>query len=113
VRAAMQSDGTNGTNGTHLLISVRDNGIGIPKAFQPRVWGRFERYDEHALVMDVAGTGLGLSIAKQIVEMHRGEIWFDSEEDEGTTFYISLPVQPHPTAQPAENIAQDERGARQ
>ena len=42
--------------------------------------------------MDVAGTGLGLSIVKSLVEMHRGEVWFESRENEGTTFYVSLPV---------------------
>jgi PAS domain S-box-containing protein len=79
-------------DGEHVLISVKDSGIGIPEVFQSRIWGRFERYEEHALVMDAAGTGLGLPIAKNLVEMHGGDIWFESEENVGTTFYISLPI---------------------
>ena len=80
------------TDKAHVLIAVKDTGIGIPEEFQPRVWERFERYEEHALVMDVAGTGLGLPIAKNLVEMHNGEIWFESEVNKGTTFFISLPI---------------------
>ncbi|MEP7290203.1 MAG: GAF domain-containing protein [Chloroflexota bacterium] len=75
-----------------ILIAVSDNGIGIPESFRERIWNRFERYEEHALVMDVAGTGLGLSIVKTLVEMHQGEVWFESEENQGTTFYVSLPI---------------------
>ena len=76
----------------HVLLTVQDNGIGIPEEFQSRIWTRFERHEEHALVMDVAGTGLGLSIVKTLVEMHGGDIWFKSEVNRGTTFYISLPI---------------------
>lgn len=76
-----------------ILITVRDNGIGIPEQFRDRIWNRFERFEEHALVMDVAGTGLGLSIVKTLVDMHQGEVWFESEVNKGTTFYISLPIE--------------------
>ncbi len=76
----------------HVLITVKDSGIGIPQEFRERIWNRFERYEEHALVMEVAGTGLGLSIVRTLVEMHDGEVWFDSAENEGTTFYVSLPI---------------------
>lgn len=88
---------------SRVLISVADTGIGIPEAFRERVWERFERYDEHALVMEVAGTGLGLSIVKHFVEMHRGEVWFESRENQGTTFYIALPVDP---AQRADGVSE-------
>ncbi|MBC7814023.1 MAG: GAF domain-containing protein, partial [Burkholderiales bacterium] len=80
------------TGNDHILIAVSDTGIGIPEEFRPRIWDRFERYEEHALVMDVAGTGLGLSIVKNLVEMHHGKVWFTSEVGVGTTFYISLPI---------------------
>ncbi len=86
IEAQAQPDGKN------ILIQVRDNGIGIPEQFRERIWNRFERYEEHALVMDVAGTGLGLSIVKTLVDMHQGEVWFETEVNKGTTFYISLPI---------------------
>ncbi|MCC6616632.1 MAG: GAF domain-containing protein [Anaerolineae bacterium] len=76
----------------HVLISVKDTGIGIPEEFQERVWNRFERYEQNALVMAVSGTGLGLPIARQYVEMHGGRIWFESVPNKGTTFYIELPI---------------------
>ena len=76
----------------YVLITVKDDGIGIPEEFRERIWDRFARYEAHALVMDAAGTGLGLSIVKSLVEMHQGEVWFESQEDVGTTFYVSLPV---------------------
>ena len=75
-----------------ILVRVRDTGIGIPEAFRDRVWERFERNDEHALVLDVAGTGLGLPIVKTLVEMHGGRVWFESEMGVGTTFFVRLPV---------------------
>ena len=75
-----------------VLISVSDTGIGIPEEFKSRIWGRFERVETHALVMDVPGTGLGLSIVRELVQMHHGDIWFESEIGKGTTFFIALPL---------------------
>jgi len=77
----------------HVLFSVQDTGIGIPEEFKSRIWGRFERFDDHALVMDVPGTGLGLSIVKELVQMHNGTIWFESELGVGTTFFVELPIE--------------------
>jgi signal transduction histidine kinase len=87
VRAARQPDEQ------HVLISIKDTGIGIPEEFRSRIWGRFERYDDHALVMDIPGTGLGLSIVKEMVQMHNGNIWFESELGQGTTFFVELPIE--------------------
>ncbi len=75
-----------------ILVSVADTGIGIPDEFKDRIWERFGRYEEHALVMDVAGTGLGLPIVRHLVEKHQGTVWFESELGKGTTFFVSLPV---------------------
>ena len=88
-----------------VLVMVKDTGIGIPEEFRPRIWNRFERYDDHALVMEVAGTGLGLSIVKHLVELHQGDIWFESEENKGTTFYVSLPIHGPDGAVPDEAIS--------
>lgn len=70
------------------LISVTDNGIGIPKEKVEKIFDRFERADRDK---NVQGLGLGLYITKQIVEAHQGKIWVESEEGSGSTFYIQLP----------------------
>jgi signal transduction histidine kinase len=82
----LQSDKRN------VLLSVADTGLGIPENYREAVWRRFERYEEHALTMDVAGTGLGLPIVKELVSMHHGDVWFESEVGKGTTFFVSLPI---------------------
>lgn len=74
-----------------LLIAVSDTGVGIPENFRTSVWERFKRDDDTAVTLEVAGTGLGLSIVKELVEMHNGQVWFESEVNVGTTFYITLP----------------------
>lgn len=78
-------------NDGNLIISIKDNGIGIPKYQQKRVFSKFFRGD-NAITAQTDGTGLGLYIAKAIVEAHGGEMWFESEKDKGTTFYFSLPI---------------------
>ncbi|KAF2958742.1 histidine kinase [Thermotoga sp. Ku-13t] len=74
-----------------VLLEVSDNGIGIPKEYHQKV---FERFFRLGTVMDyrVEGTGLGLTIAKQIVELHGGRIWLESEPGIGTTVYVELPA---------------------
>ena len=75
------------------IFAVSDTGIGIPPEIAGRVFERFFRGDEfHELVMDTPGTGLGLAIVRELVQFHRGEVWFDSEVGKGTTFYVRLPV---------------------
>lgn len=74
-----------------LQMTVKDQGIGIPKDMQEKVFDLFTE----AKRFGTSGEqpyGLGLSISKQIVESHDGEIWFETEEGKGTTFYVSLPL---------------------
>jgi len=89
----------------HAIVTVTDTGIGIPADVADRVFDRFVRGDKsQELVMDTPGTGLGLSIVRELVEMHNGRIWFDSEVGVGTTFYVVLPAR-------AVEAAGDEKAA--
>ena len=83
-----------------VLISIADNGVGIPEQYRESVWRRFQRIEEHALKLEVSGTGLGLSIVKEMVEMHNGDVWFESHVGKGTTFTVALPL-----VQPGQAIA--------
>lgn len=78
-----------GIEGKNLIFSVADQGVGIPKDQQYRVFERFFRAEN--VLHTQPGTGLGLYIAKFLVEKHGGKIWFESEENKGTKFYISIP----------------------
>jgi two-component system sensor histidine kinase VicK len=79
------------TNGSTVRFVVADEGIGIPAAEQPRVFEKFYRLDPNQ-TRGVGGTGLGLYICRELVRRMNGRIWVDSEEGEGSTFYVELPV---------------------
>jgi light-regulated signal transduction histidine kinase (bacteriophytochrome) len=70
------------------IIGVQDNGIGIPKEFQDRIFVMFQRL--HARTQ-YEGTGIGLSICQKIVQRLGGRMWLVSEINEGATFYFTLP----------------------
>ena len=82
-----------------VVISVRDQGIGIPRDEQRKIFDRFHRVST-GLVHDVKGSGLGLAIVRHIVEAHRGRVTVESRPDEGSTFSIHLPVESPETAEP-------------
>lgn len=75
----------------NLIISVIDNGIGIPEENLPRIFERFYRVDK-ARSRETGGTGLGLAIAKQIIEYFGGKISIKSEYEKGTEVSITLPI---------------------
>ena len=73
-----------------IFISVADNGIGIPARYHDELFEKFTKARRSGLRGEPS-TGLGMSIIKTIVEWHGGRIWFKSEENKGSTFYIELP----------------------
>lgn len=75
---------------SELIVSVTDEGLGISRKDIPHLFDRFYRVDK-ARSREMGGSGLGLAIAKEVTQLHGGKIWVDSEEDRGSTFFISLP----------------------
>ncbi len=74
-----------------ILFKVSDTGYGIPNDQQNRIFTKLFRAD-NVVSEDTEGTGLGLYIAKSIVEQSGGKIWFESSENKGTIFYVTLPL---------------------
>jgi two-component system, NtrC family, nitrogen regulation sensor histidine kinase NtrY len=70
-----------------ILISIRDNGEGIPPDMQERIF-------VPNFTTKSSGTGLGLAMCKGIVEQAKGRIWFETEQGEGTVFHVELPILP-------------------
>jgi signal transduction histidine kinase len=79
-------------DGDSIVIAVKDQGIGIPRDEQKKIFDRFHRVGT-GLVHDVKGSGLGLSIVRHIVEAHRGTVTVASRPGEGSTFSIHLPIE--------------------
>ena len=75
----------------NVQITVADNGRGIPETELPFLFEPFYRVDK-SRSKKTGGFGLGLSICKQIIEAHKGTIEIQSEQDKGTTVFISLPI---------------------
>jgi PAS domain S-box-containing protein len=75
-----------------IEVAVSDTGIGVPQEQQKRIFTKFFR-SENALRLETEGSGLGLFISKNIVESHKGRIWFESAENKGSTFHIAIPIQ--------------------
>lgn len=74
-----------------LIITVSDTGIGIPESQQSQIFGRLFRAD-NAKNCQPDGNGLGLYVVKKLIELMHGNVWFESKENQGTTFFLEIPI---------------------
>ena len=89
--------------GDNVLISVSDTGYGIPLNQQSKIFKKFFRAD-NVVDKETDGTGLGLYIIKEIVEKSGGKIWFSSKENQGSTFFVSIPLSGMKKKEGAKNL---------
>ncbi len=75
----------------HIVVSVKDTGIGIKTEDIPRVFEKFQQLGDPAT--REGGTGLGLSISREIITHHGGKIWAESKVGQGSRFYFILPIE--------------------
>ncbi len=87
------------SQGTSVIISVADNGQGVPRESWDKIFDRFSQINDPDNC-EVAGVGLGLNIVQKLIELHDGVVWVDSQVGYGSTFYISLPVTDSPPEPP-------------
>jgi signal transduction histidine kinase len=94
-------------NENYAEVVVADTGIGMTESQQKRVFSRFFQVDD-SLTREVSGVGLGLAIVKELVEMHDGYIWVESEPDKGSRFFVRLPLSGPPKRRPVPSYLQKE-----
>ncbi|HOS88230.1 MAG TPA: PAS domain-containing sensor histidine kinase [Candidatus Pacearchaeota archaeon] len=82
-----------GQEKNNILFKIKDSGVGIPQDQQNRIFTKFFR-GSNVMRLETDGSGLGLYTAKNIIDAHKGKIWFESQEGQGTTFYFTLPIMP-------------------
>lgn len=98
-------------NATHATLSVQDNGIGIPREKQRKLFTRFFRVDGNKQET-FPGLGLGLYISAQIIRRHKGKIWVESEPGQGSAFCFTLPFRKRTTHSTASTDTQRKKHAR-
>jgi PAS domain S-box-containing protein len=84
-------------SGEHVVISVADSGIGIPKEDMAHLFQKFYRVD-NSQTREIGGTGLGLYLSRRLIEAMNGRIWVESEFQRGSTFYVEIPRISHEEA---------------
>jgi len=72
-----------------ITVSVKDEGLGISKYQLPYIFERFFRAEK---TKNLEGIGLGLYLCRQVIQAHNGQVWAESEEGKGSTFYFSIPI---------------------
>lgn len=76
-----------------IHLTIKDDGIGIKEEEKIAIFSKYFRTSDTE-ILKAPGTGLGLNITKNLVELHDGRIWFESEYEKGTTFHVVLPIAP-------------------
>lgn len=100
IQAEQTKDRWNGrTDRDVILVTVKDNGLGISQEDQMQIFQKFFRASDQK-AREAPGTGLGLNITKNLIEMQGGVIWFESEFRQGTTFYFTIPLAHQAEPQP-------------
>ncbi len=84
-------------SGEHIVISIADSGIGIPKEDMGHLFQKFYRVD-NSQTREIGGTGLGLYLSRRLIEAMNGRIWVESEFQQGSTFYVEVPRVSHEEA---------------
>ena len=77
----------------NLILTVTDTGVGIPKSEQPKIFQRFHRA-ENSKGRSFEGSGIGLALVQELIQLHGGEISFNSQVDHGTVFRVTIPLAP-------------------
>lgn len=90
-QSVIQLDCFTGSN--NFSLQIKDEGVGIPEALQPHVFEKFSKAQRQGTAGE-GSTGLGMYITREIIKMHKGDIWFKSEERAGSVFFIRLPFNP-------------------
>jgi signal transduction histidine kinase len=80
-------------DGTYVRVQVEDNGPGVPQEYQEKIFEPYNHIRESNGQLR-GGTGLGLAIARSLAELHGGKIWVESSPGQGSTFILTLPLQP-------------------
>jgi signal transduction histidine kinase len=101
-RVELQAD----TDGVHLILSVKDNGVGIAAEDQELIFDKF-RQASHPLTREHSGTGLGLSIVRELVKILGGEVKLHSDLGRGSTFTVTLPLQLNPEPRLSLDLSPD------
>jgi signal transduction histidine kinase len=96
------------SDGTWIIISVQDTGIGIPPEHLSRIFDEFSQVDG-SHTREYGGSGLGLAICRKLVEMHSGLIWVKSTQGQGSTFFVAFPTDIKPL-QTNANVKEEKNG---
>ena len=88
--------------GESISVKVKDEGIGIPKDEQDKLFQRFFRANNST---NIQGTGLGLNIVKQYTELMGGTVGLESEQDKGSTFWVTFPIYQHHNIEKSEELS--------